>query len=56
MKKIRVEKAVGTMLAHDVTRIVPGQFKGVGFRKGHVVRKEDVPEFLKLGKQFLYVL
>jgi len=56
MKKIRVEKAVGTMLAHDVTRIVPGQFKGVGFRKGHVVREEDVPEFLKLGKQFLYVL
>ncbi|HLA26356.1 MAG TPA: molybdopterin-binding protein [Syntrophales bacterium] len=56
MKKIRVEKAVGTMLAHDITRIVPGQFKGVGFRKGHIVREEDVPEFLKLGKQFLYVL
>ncbi len=56
MKKIRVEKAVGTMLAHDITKIVPGQFKGVGFRKGHVVRQEDVQELLKLGKQFLYVL
>jgi molybdenum cofactor synthesis domain-containing protein len=56
MKKIRVEKAVGTVLAHDITRIVPGEFKGVGFKKGHIVRKEDIPELLKLGKQYLYVL
>jgi hypothetical protein len=56
MKKIRVEKAVGTLLAHDITRIVPGQFKGVGFKKGHIVREEDIPELLKLGKQYLYVL
>ncbi len=56
MKKIRVEKAVGTVLAHDITRIVPGKFKGVGFKKGHVVREEDIPELLKLGKQSLYVL
>jgi hypothetical protein len=56
MKKIRVEKAVGMVLAHDVTRILPGKFKGVGFKKGHVVRQEDIPEFLKLGKQHLYVL
>ncbi len=56
MKKIRVEKAVGTVLAHDITRIIPGKFKGVGFKKGHVVRKEDIPELLKLGKQSLYVL
>jgi hypothetical protein len=56
MKKIRVEKAVGTVLAHDITRILPGQFKGVGFKKGHVVREEDIPELLKLGKRHLYVL
>jgi molybdenum cofactor synthesis domain-containing protein len=56
MKKIRVEKAVGTVLAHDITKIVPGEFKGVGFKKGHIVRKEDIPELLKLGKQYLYVL
>ena len=56
MKKIRVEKAVGMVLAHDVTRILPGKFKGVGFKKGHVVRQEDIPEFLKIGKQHLYVL
>lgn len=56
MKKVRLENAIGMVLAHDVTRIVPGEFKGVGFRKGHIIREEDVPEFLKLGKQSLYVL
>ncbi len=56
MKKIKVENAVGMVLAHDMTRIIRGQFKGVGFRKGHVVTKEDIPELLKIGKQTLYVL
>lgn len=56
MKKIAVENAVGTILAHDITRIVPGEFKGVAYKKGHVVREEDVGELLKLGKKHLYVL
>jgi hypothetical protein len=56
MKKINVEDAVGTVLAHDMTRIIPGEFKGVGFKKGHVVLKEDIPELLKIGKRSLYVL
>ncbi|MBA3036248.1 MAG: molybdopterin-binding protein [Desulfobacterium sp.] len=56
MKKVRVEDAVGMVLPHDMTRIVPGKFKGVAFKKGHVVREEDIPELLKLGKQTIYVL
>ena len=56
MKQIRVEDAVGTLLAHDITRIVPGQFKGVGFRRNHRVRKEDIPELLKIGKKHLFTL
>lgn len=56
MKKIRVEDAVGTVLAHDMTRIIPGEFKGVGFKKGHVVQPEDIPELKKIGKQSLFVL
>lgn len=56
MRTVKIEKAIGMVLAHDVTRIVPGQFKGVGFRKGHIIREEDIPEFLKLGKQSVYVL
>jgi len=56
MKKIKVEDALGTVLAHDMTRITRGQFKGVAFKKGHIVKEEDIPELLKIGKQYLYVL
>jgi hypothetical protein len=43
MKKVKVENAVGTVLVHDITRIIPGKFKGVGFKKGHIVKEEDIP-------------
>jgi molybdenum cofactor synthesis domain-containing protein len=56
IKKISVYDAVGTVLAHDITRIVPGQVKGVGFKKGHIVQERDISELLKLGKRHLYVL
>ncbi|MBC2705884.1 MAG: hypothetical protein HGJ91_15315, partial [Desulfobacula sp.] len=36
MKKIRVEDAIGTVLSHDMTRIIRGKFKGVGFKKAEV--------------------
>lgn len=55
MRKIRVEEAVGTVLCHDITRIVPGVLQEAAFKKGHVVRPEDIPELLKLGKEHLYV-
>jgi molybdopterin biosynthesis enzyme len=56
MKTIAVEDAVGTVLAHDVTRIVPGQSKGPAFRKGHIVRETDLSILLDIGKERLYVL
>jgi hypothetical protein len=56
LKKIKVEDAVGLKLAHDHTRILPGKFKGVGFPRGHVVRKGDVPKLLDLGKKEVYIL
>jgi len=56
MKTIAVQDAVGTVLAHDVTRIVPGESKGPAFRKGHIVREEDLPVLLDIGKARLYVL
>ncbi len=55
LKKIQVENAVGLRLAHDLTRIVPG-FKDAAFRRGHVVRKSDIPKLLDLGKKHVYVL
>ncbi|NNJ99316.1 MAG: molybdopterin-binding protein, partial [Desulfatitalea sp.] len=46
MNEIPIEQAVGMILGHDVTRIVPGEYKGPVFRKGHVIRAVDVPLFL----------
>jgi len=56
VKSIPVREAVGMVLGHDVTRIVPGEFKGRAFKKGHVIREEDVPCFLRIGKEHVYVL
>ena len=55
LKRVKVEEALGLKLAHDHTRIIPG-FKGVGFKRGHVVRKADIPRLLDLGKKMVYVL
>jgi hypothetical protein len=54
--KIKTENSAGTVLAHDITRIIPGKFKGVGFKKGHIIQKEDVFELIKIGKKHIYVL
>jgi molybdenum cofactor synthesis domain-containing protein len=56
MTTVKVEDAVGRALAHDVTRIVPGQFKGPAYHRGHVIQPEDVPALLDLGKEHVYVL
>jgi hypothetical protein len=44
LKKSRWKTRVGLKLAHDHTQILPRKFKGVGFRRGHVIRKSDLPE------------
>lgn len=56
LREVKVEEAVGLPLAHDLTRIVPGEFKGRAFRKGHVIREEDIPELKRIGKEHIYVL
>lgn len=53
---IGVDEAVGKVLAHDITEIRPGQFKGPAFKKGQVIRSEDVEHLKRLGKEHLYVL
>jgi hypothetical protein len=55
-KKIRVEESVGMTLAHDVTRILPGSFKGPAFKRGHVIEQKDIPELLDIGKEHIYIL
>ncbi|MGN0773901.1 MAG: molybdopterin-binding protein [Candidatus Ventricola sp.] len=54
MKKIPVEQAVGMTLCHDITKMVDG-FKGAAFKRGHVIREEDIEELLGIGKRTVFV-
>jgi molybdenum cofactor synthesis domain-containing protein len=56
LKKIKLDDAVGTKLAHDLTEIRPGEFKGAAFHKGHTVCSHDLCRLQKMGKNHLYVL
>ena len=55
MKKIETVNAVGHVLCHDITRIVKDVVKDTPFRKGHVIKEEDIPVLLSLGKEHLYI-
>lgn len=54
MKKINVEQAVGMVLCHDITEMKDG-FKGAAFKRGHVVREEDISHLLDIGKRTVFV-
>lgn len=55
IKAVPVQEAVGKILLHDVTRIVPDMFKGPAFKKGHIITEADVEELLNIGKKHIYV-
>jgi molybdenum cofactor synthesis domain-containing protein len=55
-RTVKVEDAVGMVLPHDVTEIRPGAFKGRAFKKGHIIRPEDIAHLKRLGKERVYVL
>lgn len=56
MKKIRVEDAVGTVLVHDLTKIVPGEYKGPAFKKGYIIKEEDIEHLKSIGKNHINVI
>ncbi|WP_424767979.1 molybdopterin-binding protein [Paenibacillus sp. sgz302251] len=56
LKEVSVHDAVGLRLAHDLTRIVPGQFKGRLFKRGHVITEADIPSLLDIGKEHIYIM
>ena len=55
MTLIKTTSAVGHVLCHDITQIVPGEYKDARFRKGHIVTPEDIPVLLSMGKEYLYI-
>jgi molybdopterin binding domain protein len=56
MKKINVRNAEGYALCHDITQILPGEFKGAKFLRGHIIRKEDIEVLISLGKENIFVM
>lgn len=55
MKLIRTEDAVGQVLCHDITQIIKGVTKDAVFRKGHIIREQDIPVLLRVGKEHIYI-
>ncbi|MFA5536465.1 MAG: molybdopterin-binding protein [Bacillota bacterium] len=55
MRKIRVEDAVGLKLCHDITKVIPGEFKGRAFKKGHLIQPEDIEQLKNIGKEHIYI-
>lgn len=54
MKKIKVQDAVGMQLCHDITEM-NDSFKGAVFKRGHIVRQQDIAHMLRIGKQHVFV-
>ena len=55
MKLMKTEESVGQVLCHDITQIIKGVTKDAVFRKGHVIREEDIPVLLSVGKDHVYI-
>ena len=56
LKKVKTENAVGLVIGHDMTKTIPGVYDGPRFRRGDVIKKEDIPELLSMGKEHIYVI
>ncbi|MGO4372853.1 molybdopterin-binding protein [Paenibacillus sp. MCAF20] len=56
LREVSVYDAIGLRLAHDLTQIIPGQFKGRLFKKGHLVTEADIPKLLDIGKEHIYIM
>lgn len=55
MKLMKTVDAVGQVLCHDITQIIKDEKKGPVFRKGHIIRPEDIPVLLSVGKDTIYI-
>lgn len=55
MKKIKTTNAVGHILCHDITQIIKDVKAGALFKKGHVIKEEDIEKLLSVGKDHVYI-
>ena len=55
MKLVKTEDAVGQVLCHDITQIIPGVVKDAVFRKGTYCYRRRHSGTLSVGKENLYI-
>lgn len=55
-KSVKIEDAIGLFIAHDITEIRKGEFKGRAFKKGHRIHPRDICHFQRIGKRHVYTL
>lgn len=55
MKQVPLAEAVGEVLGYDITEIRGNDFKGVAFRRGHVIQEDDISALQRLGKNHIYI-
>ncbi len=56
VREVPIDDAVGLTLAHDLTGITPGRFKGAVLRRGHVIGETDLEILRNIGKSHLKIL
>ncbi len=56
LKKVKTEDAIGLVIGHDMTKTIPGVYDGPRFRRGDVIKRDDIPELLSMGKEHIYVI
>lgn len=54
-RRVRVDDAVGLVLGHDLTKI-SSEYKGPAFKKGHIIKPEDIPFLKDIGKEHIYLV
>lgn len=56
MHSVTLENAVGQVLGHDITEVNGKKnYKGVAFKRGHIIRDEDLEHLRSLGKNHIYI-
>lgn len=55
MKTISIKEAIDLPIGHDITQIIPGEFKGVAFKRGHIIEEKDIDKLKSLGKEHVYI-
>lgn len=56
LKAVPLEDALGKTTLHDMTRIVPKEFKGVQVSAGHILTAGDMCDLQRMGKNTIYVV